>query len=104
MQLLNVYKNGFMIAQIILGLWVLPLGYLVIKSGYLPKVLGIFLLIDCFVLLIWVFQYFLFYPGNEVISGLCLAISFIAEASLCLWLLIKGVNVEQWEKRALESA
>jgi hypothetical protein len=56
------------------------------------------------VLLIWVFQFFLFYPGNEGISAVCLAISFIAEASLCLWLLIKGVNVEQWEKRALETA
>jgi len=104
MLLLNVYKNGFMIAQIFLGLWVLPLGYLVYKSGYLPKILGIFLLIDCFVLMIWVFQYFLFYPGNEVISGVSLGISFIAEASLCLWLLVKGVNVEQWEKRVLETA
>lgn len=104
MLLLVVYKNGFMIAQIFLGLWVLPLGYLAIKSGYLPKILGIFLLIDCCALLIWVFQFFLFYPENEVISALCLGISFIAEFSLCLWLLIKGVNVEQWEKRTLESA
>jgi hypothetical protein len=101
---LMVYKNGFMIAQIFLALWVLPLGYLVIKSGFLPRILGIFLLIDCLVLLIWVFQFFLFYPGNEGISAVCLAISFIAEAALCLWLLIKGVNVEQWEKRALETA
>ena len=104
MLFLVVYKNGFMIAQIFLGLWVLPLGYLVIKSGFLPRILGVFLLIDCFVLLIWVFQFFLFSPDNEAVSTLCLAISFIAEASLCLWLLIKGVNVEQWEKRALESA
>ena len=93
-----------MIAQFFLGLWVLPLGYLVIKSGFLPRILGIFLLIDCLVLLIWVFQFFLFYPENEIISGLCLAISFVAEGSFCLWLLIKGVNVEQWEKSALESA
>ena len=104
MLLLMVYKNGFMIAQIFLGLWVLPLGYLVIKSGLLPKILGIFLLIDCLVLLIWVFQFFLVYPENATISGICLAISFIAELSLCLWLVIKGVNIEQWKARALESA
>jgi hypothetical protein len=102
MVLLMVYKNGFMIAQLFLALWVLPLGYLVIKSGYLPRILGIFLLIDCFVLLIWVFQFFLFSPENEMISGLCLAISFIAEGSFCLWLLIKGVN-KRWEKTALET-
>jgi hypothetical protein len=104
MLFLSVYKNGFMIAQLFLGLWVLPLGYLVIKSGYLPRILGVFLLIDCLALLIWVFQFFLFYPDNQFISTLCLATSFIAEALLCLWLLIKGVNVEQWEKRAPESA
>ena len=93
--LLMVYKNGFMIAQIFLGLWVLPLGYLVIKSGYLPKILGIFLLIDCLALLVWVFQFFLFSPENAVISGLCLGISFIAEFLFCLWLVIKGVNIKQ---------
>lgn len=92
MLFLNVYKNGFMIAQIFLGLWVLPLGYLVFKSGFLPKILGIFLIVDCIALLIWVFQYFLFFPGPELISTLCLAISFISEALLCLWLIIKGVK------------
>jgi len=103
MQFLIVYKNGFMIAQLFLALWVLPLGYLVLKSGYLPRFLGIFLLTDCVVLLIWVFQFFLFNPGNEAINGFCLAISFIAEGSLCLWLLIKGANVEQWQKRVLKT-
>jgi hypothetical protein len=95
MLFLNVYKNGFMIAQIFLALWVLPLGYLVIKSGYLPKIIGIFLFIDCLALLIWVFQFFLVYPENAAISGLCLGISFIAEFSLCFWLLIKGVSIKQ---------
>ena len=104
MLFLMVYKNGFMIAQIFLGLWVLPLGYLVIKSGFLPKILGIFLLIDCVVLLIWVFQFFLVYPENATISGISLGISFIAEGSLCLWLLIKGVRDKQLKNRALESA
>jgi hypothetical protein len=88
---LNLYKNGFMIAQIFFGAWLLPLGYLVYKSGFLPRILGILLIIDFFAILIWFFQFFLF-PGYEVISYLCLAESFIAEASLCLWLVIKGVK------------
>jgi len=88
---LNVYKNGFMIAQIFFGVWLLPLGYLVFKSGFLPRILGILLIIDCFAILIWFFQFFLF-PGYEAISNLFLAESFIAEGSLCLWLLIKGVK------------
>jgi hypothetical protein len=100
---LNVFKNGFMIAQIFFAVWLLPLGYLVFKSGFLPKVLGILLILDFFAILIWFLQFFLF-PDYEVISYPGLAISFIAEASLCLWLLVKGVNAERWEKRALESA
>ena len=103
MLFLNLYQNWFMIAQIFLNLWLFPLGYLVFKSGFLPRILGILLIIDGFAMLLWFFQFF-FFPGYEVISTLFLAISFIAEGSLCLWLLIKGVNVEEWEKRALESA
>ena len=103
MLFLNLYQNGFMIAQLFLNLWLFPLGYLVFKSGFLPRILGILLIIDGFAMLIWFFQFF-FFPGYEVISTLSLAVSFIAEGSLCLWLIIKGVNVEQWEKRALESA
>ena len=104
MLFLSMYKSGFMSAQIFLALWVLPLGYLVIKSGYLPKLLGAFLLVDCLVLLIWVCQFFLVPSENEAVSGICLAISFISEASLCLWLLIMGVNVKQWEKHTLKPA
>jgi hypothetical protein len=99
----DVFKNGFIIAQIFFAAWLLPLGYLVYKSRFLPRVLGILLILDFFGVLIWFFQFFLF-PDYEVLSYPGLAISFIAEASLCLWLLIKGVHVEQWEKRALESA
>jgi hypothetical protein len=91
MLFLNLYQNGFMIAQVFFGAWLLPLGYLVYKSGFLPRILGILLIIDCFAILIWFFQFFLF-PGYEVISTLCLAESLIAEASLCLWLVIKGVK------------
>ena len=91
MLFLNLYQNGFMIAQIFLNLWLFPLGYLVFKSGYLPRILGILLIIDGFAMLTWFFQFF-FFPGYEVISTISLAVSFIAEGSLCLWLLIKGVK------------
>jgi hypothetical protein len=88
---INLYKNGYIIAQIPYGIWLFPLGYLVFKSDFLPKILGILLIVDCFGLLIFVFQRFLL-PGYEVISYPCTAVSFIAELSLTLWLLIKGVK------------
>jgi hypothetical protein len=80
-----------MVTQIFLNLWLFPLGYLVFKSGFLPRILGILLIIDGFAMEIWAFKFF-FLPGYEVISTLCLGAGFIAEASLCLWLLIKGAK------------
>ena len=89
--LTNLYKSGFIIAQLFYGTWLLPLGYLVYKSGFLPKILGILLIIDFFAVLVWFFQFFLF-PGYEVILYPCWAVSFMAEVGLTLWLLIKGVK------------
>jgi hypothetical protein len=103
MLFLNLYKNGFMIAQIFYGAWLFPLGYLVFKSGFLPRILGIVVMIHCFGWLTYFFQFFLF-PDYKVISNLSFLLGFIAEFGLTLWLLIKGVNVEQWKKCALESA
>jgi hypothetical protein len=89
--LLNIYRSGFMIAQLFFGAWLFPLGYLVYKSGFLPRILGVLLIIDGVGILIWFFQFFLF-PGYDVFSYPGLAISFVAEAALCLWLLIKGTK------------
>lgn len=91
---LNLYSNGFIIAQIFYGTWLFPLGYLVYKSGFLPRILGILLILDFFGVLIWFFQFFLF-PGYVVITYPGLAVSFIAEFSLSLWLLIKGVKDQE---------
>ncbi len=45
---LDSYNNGIEISQIFWGLWLFPFGYLVYKSGFLPKVLGILLMAGCF--------------------------------------------------------
>lgn len=87
----NLYKFGSTIAQIPFGVWLLPLGYLVYKSGFLPKILGIFLMADCFGLLIYVCQRFLL-QDYTWIKYPCFALGFVAEVSFGLWLLIKGVK------------
>ena len=97
---LNLHELGINIASIFWGLWLLPMGYLVFKSGYIPKFLGVMLIIACFGHLID-FVIFSLFPNLDVTIG-----QFTAwgEILFPLWLLIKGVNVEQWEKCALESA
>ena len=95
---LNMHTAGYLIAQIFFGLWLLPLGYLVFKSGFIPKIVGILLMIACFGYLIDVFTYFLIPSFELTISEY----TFIGEVVMLLWLLIKGVNVERWEKRVQE--
>ena len=94
MVFLNLHNHGILIAQIFFGLWLLPLGYLVYKSGFFPRILGVLLMIGCFGYLLDFFQYFLF-PNYEVITYPGLAVATIAEFSLCGWLLIKGVETQQ---------
>ncbi|HUI87337.1 MAG TPA: DUF4386 domain-containing protein [Anaerolineales bacterium] len=98
--LLNLHQLGISIAGIFWGLWLFPMGYLVFKSGFLPKILGVLLIIGCLGYLVDSFAAFLF-PGFGVNIAL---FTFWGEVLFPLWLLIKGVNVEQWEKRVLESA
>jgi len=96
----RLHSYGISLAFIFSGLWLFPLGYLVFKSGFLPKILGVLLIIGGFGYLIDVFAGFLF-PGSNLNIGMFTGLS---EIFFLLWLLIKGVNVEQWEKRAIESA
>lgn len=88
---LYLHKNGFMIAQIFYGAWLFPLGYLVFKSGFLPKILGIVLMIHCAFWLMTFLQFFLF-PDFNAITYVSYPLGFIAEFGLTLWLLIKGVK------------
>ena len=90
---INFYQNGFLIAQVFFGLWLLPLGFLVFKSKFLPKFLGILLIIDCVAIILWFFQYFIF-PQLLIVANICLLISLIAEFGLTFWLLLKGVKLE----------
>lgn len=91
MTFLNSYTNGFMITQLFFSTWLLPLGYLVYKSHFIPRPLGILLMLDFFGILSWFLQFFLL-PDYGILSYPGLAISFIAEFSISLWLLIKGVK------------
>ena len=97
---LNLHNDGITIAGIFWGLWLFPMGYLVFKSGFLPRILGILLMIGCVGYLIQSFAALLL-PNLNVNIAL---LTFWGEVLFPLWLVIKGVNVEQWEKRARISA
>jgi hypothetical protein len=89
---ISVYKTGFVTAQLFFGTWLFPLGYLVYKSSILPRFLGVLLMLDGVAVLIWFLQAFLL-PDYPAIRYPGLAVSFIAEVGLALWLLVRGVKV-----------
>jgi len=91
---LYIYKYGSLgIAQIFFAAWLFPLGYLVFKSGYLPRLLGIVLMVECFAWLLYPLQFFLF--PSAFITYLSSAVGFIGEFSLMLWLLIMGAKEQK---------
>jgi len=99
MLFLELHDHGIHISGLFWGLWLFPMGYLVFKSGFLPRILGILLIIGSFGYLIDSVTFY-FFPSFKPI----VLYTFWGELLLPLWLLIKGVNVEQWEQCVLESA
>lgn len=90
---LDQYDNGILIVSIFWGLWLFPFGYLVFKSGILPKILGVLLMLGCF-------GYLINFLGNSLFSnysklGISSYISLpasLGEIGTCLWLLIMGAK------------
>ena len=100
---LNTYAFGFNIGFVFFGIHILGLGYLIFKSGYVPRILGVFLMIAFVGYQIDSFASVLSssYANNEVLFFVFVAMpAVIAELSLTLWLLIKGTKVEQQDNHA----
>ncbi len=92
---LRYYNNGIQIASLFWGLWLLPFGYLVVKSRFLPKILGIFLMAGCFgYLLNFLGKFLIPYYQETGISGIVALPASIGEIGICLWLLIAGIKKE----------
>ena len=98
MLFLDMRRSGILLNQVFWGLWLLPLGLLILRSGFLPKLLGILLVIGGVGYVVdWATQLLL--PSFPTISQF----TFIGELLLPLWLLIKGVNVARWQEAALQA-
>jgi hypothetical protein len=94
------HAYGFGLGLIFFGFTCLIAGYLIFKSGYLPKAIGVLMQIAgaCYLM-----NSFALIVAPSVADKLFPAIllpPFIAELSLCLWLIFKGVNLSVWEKRS----
>ncbi len=82
------------VSEIFWGLWLLPLGLLVIRSGFLPRLLGGWLIINGFAYIVVSFTGMLLPQHADMVFGMALP-ALLGEMAFMLWLLIKGASVQQ---------
>ena len=92
---LELYGQGVNICFVFFGVYCLLIGYLIFKSSFLPRILGVLM---AFAGLGWLT--FLFPPLANYLSRYILVLGFLAELALMLWLLVMGVNVQRWKEQA----
>jgi hypothetical protein len=97
MGFLALHEHGIHIAGIFWGLWLFPMGLLVYKSNFIPKIIGVLLMIGCFGYIADFIFYLLFPTSGILVSGY----TFWGEIAILFWLLVKGVDVDVWNRVAL---
>src|SRR5438128_5590091 len=90
---------GFSVSLLFFGCFCLIVGYLIFRSGYLPKTIGVLMQIAGLSYLTNSFALILSPAFANRLFPAILLPAFVGEASLCLWLLVKGVNVPKWQKQ-----
>src|SRR3989454_2388436 len=97
---LKSHGYGFGVSLIFFGCFCLIVGYLIFKSGYLPKTIGVLMQIAGVCYLTNSFALILSPAVANRLFPAILVPAFIGEVSLCLWLLVKCVNVQRWKEQA----
>jgi hypothetical protein len=93
MVFVGVHGYGVIIAQIFWGLWLAPFGMLVFRSGFIPPILGILLMISC-VSYVAASITVLLFPSAHMVSEYMMGPAGFGELAIILWLLIKGARAQ----------
>lgn len=96
---LNFQDYGIAIAEIFWGLWLFPFGWLTYKSGFLPRMLGILLIVAGTSYMIDSTISFLFPDSTETMNSLLSLPEAAGELSMVVWLLIKGTREQDTVNR-----
>jgi hypothetical protein len=94
MLFLDLHSQGLLIVEIFWGLWLLPLGLLVLKARFMPGFIGVLLIVGFLGYLIDFLTRLLFPSYTAIVSPIAGASKF-GELAMILWLLIKGVKRQQ---------
>lgn len=96
---LKLYDYGFGITLVFFACCLFINGSLIYRSDYFPKTIGVLLMIGSLSYLTNSFVLFLA-PAIAATIFPILLLAFIGEASFCVWLIVKGVDLARWEARA----
>jgi len=91
MLFLRLHHSGVVVNEIFWGLWLFPLGLLVYRSRFVPRILGVWLVINCFAYLAISFTA-VFFPQYEQTVFQDVFPAMLGELAIMLWLLIKGAK------------
>jgi uncharacterized protein DUF4386 len=92
---LKLYNQVFHISFILFGFFMLLLGYLIFRSTFLPRILGVLWMCAGVGALTFVWPPL----ATALWSYVVLPLDGLAELSLMLWLIVKGVNVSRWQEK-----
>jgi hypothetical protein len=101
MLFIRLHFQGIFIDEIFWGVWLFPFGLLVFRSGFLPRFIGVWLMINCFGYVALSVIALFFQPYYNTAFKMLQPILF-GESVIMLWLLIKGAKVPPLELPALE--
>jgi len=101
----KTHEYGFGFGLIFFGFECLIDGYLIFRSEFLPRTLGVMIFIAGICYLTNSFL-LIFSPklGDLLFPVILAPLAFIGEFSMCLWLLIKGVNIKKWNERIMAAS
>jgi hypothetical protein len=103
MLFLRVHDHGFLINGIFAGLWLFPFGLLVYRSGFIPRLIGVGLIINGVAYLAINFTGLLL-PNYVDRVTRYVSPALLGEGAIMLWLLIKGARPESSGAARLSSA
>jgi hypothetical protein len=99
---LGLHGEGIVLSKVFFGLWLIPLGLLILRSGFLPKVLGVLLIVGGVGYVIDVLVHFLLPSLAPAVTPIATAPSGLAEIGLIFWLLIRGAKEDAGDTKGTE--
>ncbi len=94
MVFLGMHDQGVLANEVFWGLWLFPFGLLVYRSGFLPRILGVWLVLNCFAYLAASITGILWPQYEQRVSAWTFPIMF-GELAVMLWLIIMGAKERQ---------